>query len=67
MQTIVIDGRTCRKAPVVRIECTVGFRYVETLRSRLARFVKAHVIDDEPERDESHAATRYRGRGNDGR
>ena len=35
-------------------------RLVETLRSRLGRFVKAHIIDADPWDDESHAATRYR-------
>ena len=61
MQTLIVDGdRTYKQIPVVRIECTVAYRRVETIRSRWQHFVKAHIINPHPEQDESHAATRYR-------
>ena len=59
-ELIVENGRVYKHQPVVRFECVVAYRRVETWRSRLARFVKAHIIDADPWDDESHAATRYR-------
>ena len=61
MQLVTENGRTYKSIPVVRFECTVAYRRVETLRSRWTRFVKAHIVDADPWDDESHAATRYRG------
>lgn len=58
---IVEDERVYKSQPVFQFDCVVAYRRVETWRSRLARFIKAHIIDAGPWDDESHAATRYRG------
>ena len=59
-----IDGREYRTTVSHRIDIDVieVRRQVETFRSRLRRFVRAHIVDADPWDDESHAATRYEGR-----
>ena len=60
MELVTENGRTYKHIPIMRVETPIAYRRVETLRSRLARFVRAHIIDADPWDDESHAETRYR-------
>jgi len=58
-ETAMIDGRECRLIPVfTRDGVPLGHRFSETLRSRLSRFAKRHIIDDDPYVDESHSKGR---------
>jgi len=70
-QTVTHDGREYHMVPLPMgtmqtggpYDVILAARLVETLRSRLGRFVREHIVDADPWDDESHAATRYEGGG----